>query len=195
MKNLINREAVRRLAICSSGRKASLAQKAPLAAVIIIAVIITVSCGSLPVDHSYSQSWTISNNTNKTWTTIGLLGINIDRLGYDTLEKEISKLIPLYFWDHRCKVVNISEQPEYSAEINFYERNYTSGWQNKKSLTVEVCIWPSGASHNLLPAAVGRVIHTGDLSFSSSHTTERLLRKAIKIATKKLAAHKNSRSK
>jgi len=168
-----------------------------------IFTLILFSCEALPVNFSSGQSWLISGNEqDKTWTTLTILSVQVDRSGgWDSVEKEASALAPLYFWDSGCRVVSAEKTPSYAARIQIREREYNSGWKTKKSLAVEVRIWKyedASESSDIflsqkLPAAVGRVFSNGDGSFSSSETTGRLLSKAIDIAVKELAAYEGKK--
>lgn len=161
-------------------------------------LVIFFSCEALPFNRSSSQSWLIPESEN-TWTTLTLLDVQVDRIGgWDSIERETLSLAPLYFWGLGCKVVSAGEEPEYAARIQIRERDFDLGWESKKSLSVEVYIWTykdapeNGApvQDQRLPLAVGRVVVTGDKSFSSSETMGRLLSKAIQQVVKKLAAYK-----
>jgi len=166
-------------------------------------ISLLLSCEALPVNFSSGQSWLIhGNEQGKTWTTLTILSVQVDRSGgWDSVEKEASALAPLYFWDSGCRVVSAEKAPSYAAQIHIREREYNSGWKTKKSLAVEVRIWKyEDASEGeeiylsqKLPAAVGRVFTNGDGSFSSSETTGRLLSKAIDMAVKELAAYEGKK--
>jgi len=179
---------------------------------ILLAMSIFLSCQALPFNYSAYQSWLTGNTRDKTWTTVTVLGVQIDRSGgWDSIEREAASLAPLYFWDRGCRVVSAEEGPQYAARIWIRERDFTLGWNSKKSLAVEVHIWPyenalvgdapsgdapSGAAsykNYKLPIAVGRVVMTGDASFSSSDVTGKLLSRAITRAVRRLAAYKDKK--
>jgi hypothetical protein len=164
--------------------------------IILSAVSIFLSCEALPINYSANQSWLIKNTQEKTWTTMTVLGVQIDKSGgWDSVEREAALLAPLYFWDRGCRVVSAGEGPQYASRIWIRERDFNMGWSNKKSLAVEVRIWAyedapvngEPVEDHKLPAAVGRVVMTGDTSFSSSDTMGRLLSRAITQAVKQLA--------
>jgi len=160
--------------------------------------VILLSCEALPFNYSSSQSWLIPNDTpGKNRNTINITGVQVDRSGgWDSVEREITALAPLYFWNNGRMVVT-EEKPAYTAEIQAREREFNLGWSSKRSLAVEVRIWADNDTNNnndlsfekKLPAAVGRVIVTGEKSFASSETTGRLLSKAIKKAVEELTAY------
>jgi len=170
--------------------------------IILSAVSILLSCEALPFNYSADQSWLIENAQEKTWTTMTVLGVQIEKSGgWDSVEREAASLAPLYFWDRGCMVVPAEEGPQYAARIWIRERDFNLGWSNKKSLAVEVRIWTfedapvNGApvEDHKLPAAVGRVVLTGDTSFSSSDTMGKLLSRAITQAVKQLAAYRDKK--
>jgi len=170
--------------------------------ILIVSIFLAVllSCEALPVNYSAGQSWLISSD--KSWTTLMILPVQVDRSGgWDSVEKEASALAPLYFWESGCRVVAAGEAPSYAAQVQVREREFNVGWRTKKSLAIEVRIWESedapkngeAVIAHKLPAAVGRIIETGDKSFSSSRTTDRILSKAIKKAVKELAAYERNK--
>jgi hypothetical protein len=168
--------------------------------ILLIFLLGLLSCEALPVNYSTGQSWLISSEN--TWTTLVILPVQVDRSGgWDSVEKETAALAPLYFWDSGCRVVAAEEEPSYAAHVLVREREFNVGWRTKKSLAVEVRIWdyddaPKNGepfSARKLPAAVGRIIETGDKSFSSSITTGDLLSKAIKKAVKELAVYERKK--
>jgi hypothetical protein len=111
------------------------------------------------------------------------------------VEKEIRGLAPLFFFERGCRMAAPGEEADYAADIRAREREYASGWQTKRSLAMEVRLWPLGdGAPDLqdalidrgLPFAAGRVTSVGNRSFSSSETTGRMLALAIKKAVKPL---------
>jgi len=178
---------------------------------ILSAAAILLSCEALPFNYSANQSWLIDSSAplnssaslnsarNKTWTTLTVLGVQIEKIGgWDSIEREAASLAQLYFWDRGCRVIPAEERPAYAARIWITERDFNIGWKSKKSLAVEVRIWnfedaPANGvpiEKYKLPAAVGRVVMTGNKSFSSSDVMGKLLSRAIKQAARRLAANK-----
>ena len=166
---------------------------------ILSVTAICLSCEALPFNYSANQSWLIDHTQEKIWTTMTVLGVQIDKSGgWDSVEREAASLAPLYFWDQGCRVVSAGEGPQYAARIWIRERDFNLGWNNKKSLVVEVRIWafedaPVDGAPEKLPSAVGRVVMTGDTSFSSSHTMGKLLSRAITQAVKQLAVYRDKK--
>jgi len=157
---------------------------------------ILLSCEALPINYSRSQSWLIPvahNEQDKSWTTVTLLGVQVDRKGgWDSVEREVTDLVPLFFWNQGCRVVAVDEQPVYAADVQVREREFNQGWRTKRSLAVEVRIWDfrdAPAKVQKLPLAAGRVIASGERSLFSSETTGKMLSMAIEKAVKELSAH------
>ena len=172
--------------------------------VILLNAAILLSCNALPYDDFSSQSWMMPNGAVKrSWTTLTLIGVHVDRGGgWNSIETEAALLAPLYFWNRRCKVVLAEEGPEYAAQIWIRERNINLDWNSKKSLSVDVRIWPyedapddsAPVLDQKLPAAVGRIVMLGKGSFSSTNKVEEMLSKAIKQAVRKLFAYKRRKN-
>jgi len=122
--------------------------------------------------------------------TVKLVGVSVDRPGaWDSLEKEVTALAPLYFWRDGYRFVTGEEKANYAVYISLRERDVSSGWHTKKSLAMELRIWAckSGdVSIDSLPLAAGRVVRIGKCSFSSSKTTGDMLSLAIKKTARKL---------
>ena len=155
------------------------------------------SCDSLPINYSSSESWAIpEQNGEEAMQTIKLAGVSVDRLGgWDSLEREVAAMAPLYFWNQGYRLAE--QDADYTAYISLREREFAVGWHTRRSLAVEVRIW-AGAERPVeelsgkLPIAVGRVVATGDKSFSSSTTTGKMLSLAISKAAGILSAGKGN---
>lgn len=155
------------------------------------------ACESLPFDYYRGKSWSApgeGNGTREILGTLCLAAVSVDRTGgWASVEKEIRGLAPLLFGERGYRVISAGEGADYAADIRVREREYASGWQTKRSLAVEVRLWPAGVLNPLdgenaatLPLAAGRVTSLGTRSFSSSETTGRMLALAIKKALKPL---------
>ena len=163
-----------------------------------------VSCGSLPFEYPVGRAWYMDKNTHhkEIKGSFELLGVTAEKTGgWDSLEKEIEGLAPLYFWEQGCYLKTDNAEADYAADIRIREREYISRWRTKRSISVEVRIWdlkepilrPDTAGiTRTLPLAVGRVTADGDASFSSSETVGRMLALAIKKAVKRLENEKRS---
>jgi hypothetical protein len=156
-------------------------------------VLFMFSCDSMPISFTESHSWRITEESEAKGT-IKLINVTAYRSGSrDSLEKEAAVLAPLYFWTKCYRTVESGSPADYAVEINLREREFASGWSTKKSLAVEVRIWSCvdgdmrlEESPERLPVAAGRVISTGNNSFSSSKTTGRMLSRAVSAAVRQL---------
>jgi hypothetical protein len=168
---------------------------------LFLCLLFLFSCNSLPVSYSAGESWSVEKS--KTNKTIKLAGVSIDRSGgWDSLEKEVTVLAPLYFWEHGYRPAD--DTSNYIAHISLREREFSVGWNTRRSLSIEVRIWlgntknaaaidaaPKDASaknttiaempylSGELPVAAGRIVLIGNRSFSSSQTTGKMLYRAI----------------
>jgi hypothetical protein len=145
------------------------------------------ACESLPLN--YSRSWSLGEKGPESGVRVHLALVTVDRSGgWASVEKEVRGLAPLLFFERGCRVVPPEEEADYVADIRVREREYAAGWQTKRSLAVEVRLWPAGETdgrddlYQGLPLMAGRVTSLGNRSFSSSETTGRLLALAIKKA-------------
>jgi hypothetical protein len=165
------------------------------------------ACESLSFNYYPGASWSAppEGGTRPVLGTVYLEAVSVDRNGgWVSVEKEIRGLAPLLFWERGYRVVSTAEGADYSAEIRAREREYASGWQTKRSLAMEVRLWPGGDGApdfqklelgGSLPLAAGRVTSGGNRSFSSSETTGRMLAAAIKKALKPLEKKNRSSKK
>jgi len=108
--------------------------------------------------------------------------VKVDRIGErESVVHELQDMAPLYLLDRGFAVREDSF--DYVAEIRAREREYGVGWDMKRSLTLEVCIWPGMEDPgNSLPLAAGRVAIRGDQTLASSETLTYMLRTALRRA-------------
>jgi hypothetical protein len=156
-------------------------------------VFFLFSCHSTPINGKNSQSWRVPEKS-KSKGTIKLISVSADRSGgRNSLEQEIAVLAPLCFWGKRYKTVGPQDHADYAAAISMREREISAGWRTKKSLSVEVRIWRCvdggmrPGETERLPVAAGRVISTGNVGFSSSEITGRMLSRAVTAAVRQLS--------
>jgi hypothetical protein len=151
------------------------------------------SCHSTPINGQNSQSWRVPEKS-KSKGTIKLVSVSADRGGgRNSLEQEIAVLAPLCFWGERYKTVGSRDHADYAVAISLREREFAVGWRTKRSLAVEVRIWRCVDGDILpeelerLPVSAGRIISTGNVGFSSSKVTGRMLSRAVTAAVKQLS--------
>ena len=147
--------------------------------------LLLFSCYSMPA--SFSQSWIIPEKSGQ---TIKLTGVTIDRQGgWDSLEREVTALAPLYFLQNGYHVVESDDPADYAAHISLREREFAVGWRTQRSLALEVLILACEDTQlSQVPLAAGRVVKIGDNSFSSSKTIGTMLSRAINETAKKLSS-------
>jgi hypothetical protein len=160
-----------------------------LAPALCAAAFAVLSCGSLPLNYSRSRSW---QTPVKIRGTLMLTGVRVERNGSrDSIERELEGLAPLVFGKQGYRMAGDREKADYAADIRAYEREYSTDWRIRRSVSVEVRIWddtgtPPEAdgffSGRRLPFAAGQVVFTGNNSLSSSETMNRMLVRAVKKA-------------
>lgn len=137
------------------------------------------ACSSFPK----SRSWAALKE-DEIAGTIWIAAVKADKAGgWSSVENEAADLLPLLFLEHRLKAAGEGEKADYIAELSLREREFSRGWKNLTSLSVELRLWSAGAAagewETAVPLAAGQVLLQGNESFSSSGTLGRLLRKAV----------------
>jgi hypothetical protein len=167
----------------------------PRMAGLLIIILCLGACESLSFNYYRGRAWSVpEGNLPESGVTARLVSVTVDRSGgWASVEKEIWGLAPLLFFEEGCRLVPLTEEADYAADIRVREREYAAGWQTRRSLAVEVRLWPAGelldnrdGAYQGLPCMAGRVTSLGDRSFSSSETTGRMLALAIKKALRPL---------
>jgi hypothetical protein len=152
-----------------------------------LALAALVSCGSLPFDYSRARSWTSGKEIAG---TVRILGTSVDRGGgWDSVERELAALVPLVLGEAGYRLAAENERADFVLDIKAREREYSSDWRTRRSLSMELRIWteePGASYEQRLPLAAGQVISTGNASLSSSETLSRMLQQAVKKALKAL---------
>jgi hypothetical protein len=157
-----------------------------LAPVLCAAALAVLSCESLPVNYSRSISW---KAPGKIKGTLRIIDVRVERNGNrDLLERELEGLAPLVFGKQGYRTAGDGEKADYAADIRAYEREYSTDWRTRRSVSVEVRIWEDSGTPaetggfspgRRLPLAAGQVILTGNKSLSSSATMNRMLVRAV----------------
>jgi hypothetical protein len=159
--------------------------------------LLLVSCGSLPGNYSKNQSWLMPEKSTFRGSErrdIKLMGVSVDRAGgWDSLEKEVTILAPLYLWKKGFRVVGPNDTAAYAAYIHLHEREFAVGWHTRRSLAIAVQVWNSDSGSmsaddllHMPPIAAGRIITIGNKSFASSKTTGKMLSRTINKTLGKL---------
>jgi hypothetical protein len=151
---------------------------------LLLACSLCLTCSSFP----QSRSWSALKEDGIAGT-VWVAAVKADKAGgWSSVENEAAALLPLIFLEQRLKAVGEGEDADYVAELSLREREFSRGWKNRTSLSVELRLWPAkaGARETALPLAAGQVLLQGEDSFSSSGTLGRLLRKAVEQAVRAL---------
>lgn len=153
--------------------------------VLVLACSLCGACSSF----TKSRSWSALKDEKITGTIL-VAAVKADKTGgWSSVENEAAALLPLLFLERRFKTVGEEEGADYIAELNLREREFSRGWENQASISVELRLWPAasaGERELTAPLAAGQVLLQGDESLSSSGTLVRLLRKAVGKALKAL---------
>lgn len=116
-----------------------------------------------------------------------------------SVEREIAELLPLVFLEKGYFFVEGGEDADFIVDVRATERDYYSGWEAQKSVTMEIRIWraQTGPEERKTesarrvrvetPIAAGRTLAQGAQGLSVSKNTEALLRRSVARAVESLA--------
>jgi hypothetical protein len=141
------------------------------------------SCAVFPPLFPVSEAWSSEGSFGKGTMAAGTIGVD-SVTGWDSLEREISGLLPLLLVEKGYAPPDTENKADFTADVSVIEREYMEGWKTKRSLSVEVRIRSPGGA--LL--AAGRAMLSGDKSLASSKVTNVLLRSALSKALSALEA-------
>ena len=151
----------------------------------LVFILFLGSCSSFSFSSSENSAWAVPTN-EKPRGTVRISSVSAEKSGeWGSLEKEITDLLPLLFSEESYLVVSPGERADFTAKVEVREREYLSGWQTKRSLSVELRLWAAGAD-GPLPLSAGRALVQGRQSLASSQTLDNMLRKAVKNAVRGL---------
>jgi hypothetical protein len=152
-----------------------------------VVLVLLLSCGTFP-ETARSRSWYLDEKSAPK-EKIYITKVYFDAAaGWNALEEEAARALPLILLERNYLAVDSQKAAGYAMDVTLREREYLKGWKTKRSLSVEVCIWPGSGVENgiAVPLAAGSAIMQGSQSFSSSKTLYSLLEKAVKSAIKAL---------
>jgi hypothetical protein len=163
----------------------------------IFACAFLASCATTGISSKTSASWACGTRVNG---TLKLGRIQVDKGAAYAVEREIAVLLPLLCMENSYVFPEDSGEAEYVVDIHASERTYESGWQTKKSLSMEVYISKNknsdtaagiggaagGGAALVTPDVAARVLADGRLGFSSSKNLEHLLRMCVQQALARL---------
>ena len=144
---------------------------------------VLASCGT------YEKSWprTLSKQNAEIQGTLQLGTIDVDKPGGSySIEREITAILPLLFWEMGYVFEPATGGADYIVDVYARERDIQHGWKTKKSISLEVVLWPvqsvryAGDESVRTPYAAGRTVIAGTAGLSVSGHLENLLRKTAK---------------
>lgn len=106
-------------------------------------------------------------------------------LGARSIQEELHRVASLDVLRRGYQLALSEGEADYGLEFYAVERDFTQGWQNRRSVSLEVSLWrypdDKGSAEKVL-VAMGRSAMVGQGSLSSSLDMEELLRKALDMA-------------
>jgi hypothetical protein len=157
-----------------------------------IAMVICVLFCVLGLFASCATTEGIRSQKTKAWgggvvyeqtKTLAIGEIRVDKAGDGWLvEKEIAALLPLLCFEDGFLIVEDKQFADCIVDVYATERDYTSGWNKQKSLTMEVSFRKviNDAASSEMSFAAGRTVAQGSLGFSSSKNLESILSVSLK---------------
>lgn len=166
-----------------------------LSAVLILFSVGCGGCAGASLSIKTASAWSQGGGEKNRKLRCGQ--IRADKSGAAaSVEREIAELLPLVFLEKGFVFVADGRPVDYVIDVRATERDYYLGWEAKKSISMEIVLWPAeretAAYHPELavetPLASGRTVAQGNLGLSSSKNTEILLRRSLGELVKSLAA-------
>ncbi|MDR0639307.1 MAG: hypothetical protein LBG27_10495 [Spirochaetaceae bacterium] len=159
----------------------------------VLLVLGMVMAGTLASCGTYEKSWpgTFPKQNTEIQGTLQLGTIDVDKPGGSySIEREINAILPLLFWEMGYVFEPATGGADYIVDVYARERDIQHGWKTKKSISLEVVLWPvqtvryAGDESVRTPYAAGRTVIAGTAGLSVSGNMENLLRKTAKKAVK-----------
>jgi hypothetical protein len=174
-------------------------KKALFALLAALTVIVSLSaCQTYGITYGNGKAWP-GSFTKKDAIIRGTLRtgtIDVDKPGGSySIEREINAILPLLFWEMGYVFEPATGSTDYIVDVYARERDVQHGWKTKKSISLEVVLWPvqqvsyagavTGSDAGVqTPYAAGRTVIMGTAGLSVSGNMEKLLRKTAKKAVK-----------
>jgi hypothetical protein len=190
---------------------------------IYISVLCTllISCATTGITSKAIGAWVYDEPPV---CTLKLGRIHVDKSASYSVEREIAVLLPLLFLEERIVFQADGNQADYVVDVHASERDCASGWNVRKSLSLEIylrrnneareaenaveqpdkapgknlVITPSkktAALEVVTPDAAARIRASGKLGFSSSKNLEYLLGVCVKNAAVQLSRIQSGNNK
>lgn len=153
------------------------------------------SCSTYGITYENGKSWPHKPvNADRLRGTLQMGRVEVDKpAGSYSVEREISAILPLVFWELGYVFEPPSGGADYVVDVYARERDVTHGWKTKKSISLEVVLWPvqqvnyAVAEGVKTPYAAGRSVLVGTAGLLVSGNTEKLLKKTAKKAVQAAA--------
>ncbi|MDR1232571.1 MAG: hypothetical protein LBK61_14365 [Spirochaetaceae bacterium] len=169
--------------------------------VLITALMVTAmlpACRTYGITYENGKAWPagFAKRNADVRGTLRIGTIDVDKPGGSySIEREINAILPLLFWEMGYVFEPATGNADYVVDVYARERDVQHGWKTKKSISLEVVLWPvqhvsyAGAVTGndagvQTPYAAGRTVIMGTAGLSISGNMESLLRKTAKKAVK-----------
>jgi hypothetical protein len=181
-------------------------KKTVLSALLMLLLMVILplsSCRTYGITYENGKSWpgSFSKKDAAIQGTVRLGTIDVDKPGGSySIEREINAILPLLFWEMGYVFEPATGNADYIVDVYARERDVQHGWNTKKSISLEVVLWPvqnvtyagtgdmgdgtGGVGSIKTPYAAGRSVIMGTAGLSVSGNMESLLRKTAKKAVK-----------
>jgi hypothetical protein len=173
-----------------------------------VVMFLLPTCRTYGITYENGKAWpgSFAKKDVVVQGTLRLGTIDVDKPGGSySVEREISAILPLLFWEMGYVFEPTAGSADYTVDVYARERDVQHGWNTKKSISLEVILWPvqrvryagtesidrtdnDGATARIkTPYAAGRTVIMGTAGLSVSGNIESLLRKTAKKAVKAAA--------
>jgi hypothetical protein len=178
------------------------ARSGMLLPLMVLGVMLSLSaCRTYGITYENGKAWPgrFAKKDAAIQGTLRLGTIDVDKPGGSySVEREINAILPLLFWEMGYVFEPATGNADYIVDVYARERDVQLGWNTKKSISLEVVLWPvqsvsyagtgdmgdGGAGSIKTPYAAGRTVIMGTAGLSVSGNMEKLLRKTAKKAVK-----------
>jgi hypothetical protein len=170
----------------------------------LLGIMLSLSaCRTYGITYENGKAWpgSFAKKGAAIQGTLRLGTIDVDKPGGSySVEREINAILPLLFWEMGYVFEPATGNADYIVDVYAREREVQHGWNTKKSISLEVVLWPvqsvsyagtgdmddgaGGVGSIKTPYAAGRTVLMGTAGLSVSGNIEKLLKKTAKKAVK-----------
>jgi hypothetical protein len=160
---------------------------------VMLGCAVLASCATYGITYENGKAWPgkFTGAGVEMRGTLRLGTVEVDKPGGSySIEREINAILPLVFWEMGYFFEPATGNADYIVDVYARERDVPYGWKTKKSISLEVVLWPvqsvvyAGGQDVKTPFAAGRTVIAGTAGLSASGNTESLLRKTVRKAVK-----------